>query len=166
MLRWDLKMRDGVLKVEGWLDSCDAHMLRAAGIYAILDEDDEVMYVGESSCFIHRWGQHCSNATGPNTPPVPSKETYKFIILEYEDTRENRVIRERFWNNLLKPKYYRRQRGSSSDPKVDPLRIRKLRQLQRRLHIQPNDELLYLDEQKQAQEELRAAYRRYLDENE
>lgn len=107
------------MKLEEYIDSCDAHMLKAAGVYAILNEDKEVMYVGETESFIRRWGEHCSPIRSKTV--VPLGEIFEFVVIAYEDSRLKRLEMEAAWRIDLEPKY---GRGGWAKTEINPIRRR------------------------------------------
>lgn len=120
------------MKPESWLDSCDAHMLKSAGVYAILNEDEEVIYVGETYNFITRWGWHCDPG---QRRTVPLGEIFQFIVLAYEDNRDSRLDLEKAYQRQLQPKY----NGLSNhgpmfrvETGMDPYKLRDLNKILRR----------------------------------
>ena len=107
------------------LDTCDAHMLKAAGVYAILDEENEVMYVGETQSFIKRWGEHCD----PKRHNLPSIDIFTFAVLAYEDTKDKRIALEQEFTDKLQPRHYRRSAQlllKQWDDKVNKYKLREL----------------------------------------
>ncbi len=125
-------------KLTDWEDSCDAHMLRAAGVYAIVDEDGEVLYIGETVCFIVRWGQHCNRADTHRA--VPYSEIYEFRVLEYEDNREKRLEFEKKCRDVYQPKYGGRGRVAGlleNKDKRDTFRIRQFNEYLRLNRLAP-----------------------------
>ena len=140
------------MKLDEWEESCDAHMLKAAGVYAILDEDDNVMYVGQTSCFIKRWGKHCE-ATFAN---VPYKRIFKFVVLVYEDDREIRLDLEKSYTWELQPKYGK-DLGNAwrpRDAKINPVKVRTLNRIRpEKPHLDQIED--YEDPTEAIQDELR-----------
>lgn len=126
---------------------CDAHAINAAGVYAILDEDHYVMYVGETNCFIDRWGDHCK---GRGTA-IPRHEIFRFVILCYEDDRDERLYLEQQYQWKLGPKYggrgYHLRRRTSSN-----LDHGKLASLGRRGLVSPYDPSPPIEEPEEALE--------------
>lgn len=121
------------MKIEEWEDECDAHMLKAGGVYAIVDEDNNVIYVGEAQCFIARWGEHC----GPKrNKAIPTEKVHKFVVLRYEEDRAKRVVWERLYTSKYKPKHYRSSAQSFLRQNDLLLNKYKLRELSKQGHIQ------------------------------
>ena len=141
------------MKLEMWEESCDAHMLKAAGVYAILDEDDNVIYVGQTDCFIKRWGEHCQS----DKANVPYKHIFRFAVLVYEDDRGTRLDLENQYSLELRPKYGKHSLGKAwkpRDTKINPYKVRALNKIRpERPHLDQIED--YEDPNEALKEELR-----------
>jgi hypothetical protein len=142
------------MKLEMWEESCDAHMLNAAGVYAILDEDDNVMYVGQTDCFIVRWADHCKKSRTDRH--VPPKHVFRFVVLAYEDDRGTRLNLEEEYTLELEPKYGKAVANAwkPRDVKLNPAKIRALNRVRpERPHLNQIED--YEDHNEALEDELR-----------
>jgi hypothetical protein len=88
---------------KGPLTVVDLHAVRAAGVYAIVDEEGEKVYIGQSKHIGKRLGQHLNEKYVHH--PVPNEEQFEFHILAYVDDDEERIILERELIKKYRPKY-------------------------------------------------------------
>ena len=110
----------------------DIHQLRGGGVYAFLDEDGVVLYIGETYSFAKRIGEQANETPSKEHRPIPIQEIDRMIILEEENNRENRMYLEEKWIALYKPKYNKanapyHMAHKHGDPKINPHNKRKLK---------------------------------------
>ena len=88
-------------------------MATAGGVYAIVNRENEKMYIGSTSYFTKRWATHrrLLSRSQHHSPILQAsynkhgKEAFSLEIVEYVDDRSKLIEREQIWLNLFKPAF-------------------------------------------------------------